>query len=197
VDSFFNATLTNCTVSGNSAGVRGGGLFTQYGTNTLTDCTVSCNSAAIGGGIANEATLNISSSKINNNQATFRGGGISDNTPNGKLTITDSTIAGNQVNASQTALGGGIDVEDGTLSLTNCTVKGNKANGATALGGGIYALNSTVDVEKSKIKDNEANGSALGQGGGVYSVGSTLILGSTKVKGNKASTSGDDIFVHP
>ena len=34
-------TLTNCTVSGNSAGVEGGGLFSSYGTSTLANCTVS------------------------------------------------------------------------------------------------------------------------------------------------------------
>ena len=39
-------TLTNCTVSGNSAAVGGGGLFANCGTTTLTNCTVSGNSAA-------------------------------------------------------------------------------------------------------------------------------------------------------
>ena len=45
-------TLTNCTVSGNSAG-QGGGLENVYGMTTLTNCTVSGNSAhyVIGGGL--------------------------------------------------------------------------------------------------------------------------------------------------
>ena len=38
------ATLTNCTVSGNSAS-GGGGLASIRGTTTLTNCTVSGNSA--------------------------------------------------------------------------------------------------------------------------------------------------------
>ena len=38
-------TLTNCTVSGNSAAIGGGGLYNCYGTATLTNCTVSGNSA--------------------------------------------------------------------------------------------------------------------------------------------------------
>ena len=41
-----HATLTNCTVSGNSAITVGGGLFNNGGTITLTNCTVSGNSAA-------------------------------------------------------------------------------------------------------------------------------------------------------
>ena len=55
------------------------------------------------------------------------------------MTITDSVINNNQASASGTALGGGISSENSLLSLTNCTVNANQANGATALGGGIYA----------------------------------------------------------
>src|SRR5262249_31665131 len=50
-------TLTNCTVSGNSAGYDGGGLWNN-GTATLTDCTVSGNSAGKGGGLFNGVSLN-------------------------------------------------------------------------------------------------------------------------------------------
>ena len=39
------ATLTDCTVSGNSA-ANGGGLYSLGGTTTLTDCTISGNSAS-------------------------------------------------------------------------------------------------------------------------------------------------------
>src|SRR6516165_7107104 len=49
-----NITLTNCTVSGNSATTPasslGGGLFSLYGTTTLTNCTVSGNSSSHSGG---------------------------------------------------------------------------------------------------------------------------------------------------
>ena len=137
-------TLTNCTVSGNSAAVSGGGLFNgSYSYNghthpsvaTLTNCTVSGNSAVNGGGIANQGTLNVSSScHIIKNQATAEGGGIG--TTSGSVTITDSFINSNQVNSSGTALGGGISSENSVLSLTNCTVNANQANGATAWAGG-------------------------------------------------------------
>jgi hypothetical protein len=84
------------------------------------------------------------------------------------VTISDSTLSSNLVvNPSGTALGGGISCENSVLSLTNCTVKDNQANGATALGGGIYALNSTVDVRNSTVKGNKANGTVLGEGGGI------------------------------
>ena len=117
--------------------------------------------------------------------------------PAGSATITDSVINSNQVNSSGTALGGGIDCENSTLSLTNCTVNANQANGTNAYGGGIYALDSTVDVENSTVNGNKANGSVMGEGGGIYAFDTTLTLVNTKVKGNKATTAYDDIFNGP
>jgi CSLREA domain-containing protein len=193
------ANLINCTIGGNSANGAGGGGGVKNnagGTATLTNCTVSGNSAnGAGGGVLNNATLNVFSSKINKNQATSRGGGIS--TTAGTATIIDSVINDNQVNSSGTALGGGIDCENSLLSLTNDTINTNQANGTTALGGGIYALDSTVDALDCTVKNNQANGTVLGEGGGMFGSGSVVSLTSTKVKGNKASTSGDDIFLEP
>ena len=87
--------------------------------------------------------------------------------------------------------------ENSLLSLTNCTVNANQANGATALGGGIYALDCTVDVQSCTVDGNQANGTVLGEGGGIYSAGSVLTLVASTAKGNKATTGGDDIFGHP
>ncbi len=83
------------------------------------------------------------------------------------------------------------------LSLTNCTVNANHANGTNAYGGGIYALNSTVDVENSVVNGNKAKGTVQGEGGGIYGSNSTLILLATNVKGNKATTAFDDLFSGP
>ena len=109
--------------------------------------------------------------------------------PVGSATITDSVINSNQVNSSGTALGGGIYSENSLLSLTNCTVNANQANGVDAYGGGIYALDSTVDVENSTVNGNQANGTVDGEGGGIYAFdNTTFTLVDTKVKGNKATT---------
>jgi hypothetical protein len=107
---------------------------------------------------------------------------------------TNSVINTNQVISSDTSLGGGIDCENSVLSLMDCVVNANWANGATALGGGIYARNSTVDIENSVVNGNKANGSVLGEGGGIYSSNSSLTLMKSIVKGNKATTAFKDIF---
>ena len=59
-----NLTLTNCTVSGNTASTNGGGLA-NYGAATLTNCTVSGNKAVAGGGLFSAGgTLLVTNSKI-------------------------------------------------------------------------------------------------------------------------------------
>jgi hypothetical protein len=93
------ATLTNCTVSGNSAsGIRsgGGGVFGLLGTTTLTDCTVSGNSAFEGGGV-----LVVEST----------------------TTLTDCTVSDNSA-----SIGAGLFTSLSTTTLTNCTVSGNSAS---------------------------------------------------------------------
>jgi hypothetical protein len=95
-------------------------------------------------------------------------------------------------------VGGGIDCENSTLSLTNCTVNANQANGTNAYGGGIYARNSPVTLQSCTVNGNKANGSVVGEGGGIYSFdNSVLTLLATKVKGGKATTAYDDIFSGP
>ena len=75
-------TLTDCTVSGNSAFNNGGGLIAFYGATTLTNCTVSGNSALNngGGGIVNEGTATLTNCTISDNSATVNGGGVWTNT---------------------------------------------------------------------------------------------------------------------
>jgi hypothetical protein len=193
IDALVTASISGLTITGGNPGLYdiGGGLF-NLGTLTLTNCTVSGNSASYGGGISNRNTLIVASSTINNNQATSAGGGIS--TTGGSATITDSVINSNRVDSSGTALGGSIDCENSVLSLTNCTVNANQANGANAYGGGIYALNSTVTLQSCTVNGNKVNGSVLGKGGGIYRFNSVLTLVASIVNGNKATASDDDIF---
>ncbi|NEQ70042.1 MAG: hypothetical protein F6K21_32045, partial [Symploca sp. SIO2D2] len=137
-------TLSNSTVSGNTATNNGGGIY-NYGntpngaTVDLTSSTVSGNKTTNnnGGGIfnygndADAATVNLSNSTVSGNTANNKGGGIY-----------------NYGNAA-----GGA-----TVTLSNSTVSGNMA---TNYGGGIYNYGSeagaaTVTVGNSIIADNTA-----------------------------------------
>jgi predicted outer membrane repeat protein len=87
-------TLSNCTVSGNSAYYYGGGIY-NAGTMTISGCTVTKNSVlegpVQGGGIFNAGTMTILSSTVTGNSTTV-GGGIYNA---GTLTILSSTVTGN------------------------------------------------------------------------------------------------------
>ncbi|MBN2703262.1 MAG: PKD domain-containing protein [Pontiellaceae bacterium] len=85
--------VTHCIMSGNTAGIYGGGIY--YG--TANNCTISFNSAGYNGGgmyrgMANNCT-------ISGNSATQYGGGIYDGTAN------NCTISGNSASIE----GGGMD----------------------------------------------------------------------------------------
>ena len=87
------ATLTNCTVSGNSA--NSGGGVANFGTATLTNCTVSANSSVGmygGGGVFNTSTATLTNCTLSGNSATGNGGGVKNS---GTATLTNCTVSGN------------------------------------------------------------------------------------------------------
>ncbi len=176
-------TLTNSTVSGNSAFNYGGGIY-NYGILTLTNSNVSGNSASnYGGGIVNEfGTVMLTNSTVSGNSASF-GGGIVNNS--GTMTMTNSTVSGNTA-----TYGGGIYIIGGTLTLTNSTVSGNSA---TNSGGGMVNDFGTLTLTNSTVSGNSASNS----GGGIYNYFGTLT--NSNVSGNSASNSGggDQQLRHP
>ena len=175
-------TLTNSTVSGNSATSGGGAIFNNNaGTLTLTNSTVSGNTAFYGGGIYNNAgILILTNSTVSGNSATDFGGGIFSD--GGTLTLTSSTLSGNTAGGA----GGGIYNELGTLTLTNSTVSGNRA----AYGGGI-SNQGTLALTNSTVSGNSATSS----GGGIFNNNlGILTLTNSTVSGNSASSAGGISF---
>ena len=137
--------LTGSTVSGNTAHLSSGGIISD-GTLILTDSTVSGNAAnSNDGGISNSGTLTLTDSTVSGNTAS-KGGGIFDNRT---LTVTGSTINSNVASGN----GGGIYNEAGVIRLTNSTISGNKA----ILGGGVYDL-VTVFADYVTVAFNEGGG---------------------------------------
>ncbi len=118
--------MTDCTITGSSAArQRGGGVYNGgTGALTLTDCTISHNSATYGGGgLANEggAKVTLIDCTISDNSAGTDGGGVYNKAST--LNLTDCTISGNPAGAN----GGGVYSKTGTLNLTDCTISGNSA----------------------------------------------------------------------
>ena len=126
------ATLTNTSVSGNSAAF-GGGVTNWLGKVTLqNNCTVSGNSADWGGGLYNfYGTAKLSACTISGNSGGI-GGGVFDEA--GKTTLTNYCTVSNN---SATVSGGGVYNDGGKATLTNCTVTGNSA---AVSGGGLFNI---------------------------------------------------------
>jgi hypothetical protein len=198
------------TVSGNNANRVFELLVPGAGIVMISDLTITSGKAAGGAGIlANGDNLTLTRCTVSNNTSTdptYQGGGVSTHGAAGTWTFTDSTFSGNTGSR-----GGAIYFyTTGTLSMTGCTVSGNKATGANG-GGGLYNFTNTATIINSTFSGNQSAGdggaiqifsigavtirnstitgnSAAGAGGGINQIAGTLTLSSTIVAGNTAGS---------
>jgi predicted outer membrane repeat protein len=194
------------TIAGNVAQSTidgGGGIFVLSGTTSLHNSSISTNTALQGGGIYNAAAavLSLEGVKIDENQATFQGVGL---TPkgggihnSGLLSISNSTISSNTAvsdsglfcGCNVRAYGGGIS-STGIMTIESSTLMDNfayaKGTGdltwAVSRGGGIMNTDSgDARIINSTITSNTAGAHSDGYGGGISNdlQGSLLIEHST------------------
>ena len=195
-----NLTVRNVVLSNNHAVYSGGGID-NYGTLTLDKSRVTGNGRADyyasdrllfftdGGGIYsvyNNASLTITDSTVSGNNAS-QGGGIYA----ASATITNTTISDNLVgNLFNDALGGGLFLDfDGMATLTNCTVSQNIGNSE---GGGIYNNGGTLSLINTTVANNKILGREVnnlhGAGIAIYGgVLGTVNARNSIIAGNKTS----------
>jgi hypothetical protein len=99
----------------------------------------------------------------------------------GTLTLTNCTLANNAAVGDLSSFGGAIN-NDGTLTLTGCTLTGNSA----ADGGGLENLSGTASVSGCTISGN----SASDFGGGLENNTGTVTVTASTISANKAHGSG-------
>ena len=169
------------TFTMNAAGNEGGGLWNSAtGDIELSRSTVDGNSAPMGGGIFQDGgaggavgTANFAILDSTISNNTATLAGGGVQSENGLVTILNSTISGN----SSMATGGGIGLTDGTVSLANSTVAFNMA---TTTGGGVEVTGGTFNTVSSIIAKNtgatgpDVNGTATSTGNNLF--GSTMGL---------------------
>jgi hypothetical protein len=114
-------------------------------------------------------------------------------TINGGKTVSISALTMSNGNAS---IGGGI-YNQGTLTLTGCTISGNSVTGINSIGGGIANGTTTgtaaLTIANSTISGNAASGGTNSGGGIVNSTGSgtaTVTITNSTMSGNSVNSSG-------
>jgi predicted outer membrane repeat protein len=121
--------INHCTIRDNTTAGRGGGINTQNNDMTVEDSTLSGNSAGQhGGGLYNAYRTSgytyMTNCTVSGNQATGDGGGLAAQSTSGGLNLNHVTITGN------TALGegGGVRRFSGGVDPQNTIVAGNDAS---------------------------------------------------------------------
>jgi hypothetical protein len=164
-------TVSECTISGNSAVTNGGGIDATR--LILHNSTIRDNAALSGGGILG-GIVTIESSQILNNS--IRTGGNS----GGGVRATNATISGSTISGNSARRGGGGIVAP-TITVTDSTISGNLAGDGH--GGGIYHTGTggqqVLIVSNCTISDNTAGGAFSvfeGGGGGIFSKGTVSVF---------------------
>ena len=167
-------TLRNLTVTGMTMGSFG--AIRNRGTMRLervrvVDNRSSAELSSLSGGILNAgAELTLVDCVVRDNRG-FQGGGITNQGPNGTLTLIRTDVEFNQAEnpLAGGAAGGGIFNANGTVNLTdNSRVRANTATGSPALGGGVFNFGPVARIElsgNSSITGN-APDNCVNNGGG-------------------------------
>ncbi len=158
---------SNKAAGGTGSG-QGGGLYVAGGSVNVTNCTIGDNQLsgglnAQGGGIYANGVANI----------------VLKNDVIGRESATKRTFfPAGATSAKITAL----------VTATNTLGSANTATGGSAMGAGLYVSGGTVSVSQGAIAGNHATGGAgqNGAGGGAYSVGASLTFNKVALIGNSA-----------
>lgn len=209
--SLLTLTVNNSLFQGNTA-LDGGGLYIATGsTATLNTVTLKSNTGGYGGGLENSGTVTLNDSLVDANIVTGVGGGIWNlygtvtlvrttvsnnrasegagvNSYGSHIEITDANIVNNVTTGSH---GGGVYVSGGTAFITNATISGNHAVGATSSGGGVYH-NSDGNLTLTNV--TLANNQADYFGGGLYHYNRYAVLTNVTIGNNTALAAGNAIY---
>jgi predicted outer membrane repeat protein len=209
-------TLESLTLT-RGKGRYGGAIYSKKGAVlNVNGTTFEKNNASVGGAIYNEGTLNVNSSNFSFNHVRYSGGAVAngdpyDHSPGGTVNINNTTWKGNSASN-----GGGLNNEQGALTLGNSHFLSNRAvrggaiessgnlttdgtnifdqNTAHHDGGAIYLNSGTL----SHINGGTFNGNSAIIGGailnGVPGKSSTLHLNNSNFDSNSARNAGGAIM---
>jgi hypothetical protein len=162
VSSTGSLTLTTSVALTNGSAVGDGGAILNHGAVTLTNSSLSGNSATLnGGGLANADTpagtapaATFTRSPVSNNTALLNGGGIY-NGVRGTLTTTGVSGSPLFIIGNSGAQGGGVAAVNSTA--TTLTQTAITADHALLTAGGVYRQGGTMTTTNSPVTANAPN----------------------------------------
>ena len=183
-------------ISGNSSSAYGGGgggvSVGSNGIFIMNGGEISGNSTATrGGGVCvYRGTFIMNNGEISGNTSSYDGGGVYI-VDSGFFIMDGGEISGNnttETDPSSPQVGGGIYLNDGSLSMNNGEISGNSAS----LGGGIFVRNGTFTMSGGKISGNTstATSTSFRYGGGISVSGGTFSMSGGEISGNSAYSGG-------
>jgi hypothetical protein len=192
--------VEDCTFIGNKAMVKGGignggAVFaTSIGDMTIKNSTMTGNSGYFGGAVAMDGPGNL---VIENSSISGNAakdvGGGVSAHNNGTVTLTNVSLKNNSVQGSNLAYGGGLYL----ANKSGAVITGSEiANNTAVCGGGAYIESKgNVDFTNTDITANSAE-SAGGLYSGEFEATNTVTMNGGSIKNNTADTLGGGWFVY-
>ena len=200
--------IANCILNGNKAeggtDNQGGAIYAHGATVNIKNCTMTGNAATKDGGAVYAdkdtaaSTITISGGTIGGagtdanlvTDADGFGGGIFIN-DGCTLTLDEYEGQGVKIIGNKAGRAGGVRANKSTVSMTGCTIRGNKAKSTSDNGGGgVYIQGGTLNMSRCTITGNEAEKN----GGGLNIEKGTVTMTNCTITGNEAKTDGGGIY---
>lgn len=190
------AALTGNLVLSNTAGESGGGLFVYYSQPLLDGNIINYNAAddAGGGLLLRSSAAQVLNNAIVGNTCTGLGGDLSGGGGVYLRSSDGAVLRGNWIAQNRASYsGGGVYVNESSVTLTSNTIATNTADTRdrwTGGGGGIYVNNSdNATITDNTIAANLATGQYYVAGGGVSLSNSATTLTANRVVSNALNLS--------
>ena len=177
---------------------NGGGILNDNSTLTIADCTVYENAivsgsfANSGGGIYNSGTMTLNQVIVNNNNASFSGGGTGAPSGGGISNTGTMIIIAGTVQSNMGFWSAGGIYNTGMMTITGSTIRDNQTGNPGHFGGsgGGIVNGGTMTIQDSTISGNIAVGGDIqgGDGGGISGNNNTIT--NSTITGNSARHGG-------
>lgn len=179
-------TVTGGVIT-HSQGVKGSGIWVEYGSLVMYSGTICGNETTCGG-----AGVHVGYSTFTMYGGAIRGNyeSSTDSTGGGVLVCTDTgsfTMYGGEISENTAKFGGGVSNDQSTFTMNGGKIRNNTA---TEKGGGVYSESKNFIMNDGEISGNEATAIVSGNGGGVCVKSGSFTMAGGRISNNTTKAYG-------